>query len=196
MPSLLITPPAVEPITLDQAKDHLRVTNTTDDALISTLIAAARRFAEGYCRRALITQVWDLYVDKFPDAVRGVLEIPFGELQAVTSVTYYDADGALQTLSASLYQVEAIREPARIRPIATETWPATYDQMNAVTVRFTAGYGDAPGDVPEQVVQAMLMLIGHLYENRESSSRAAVITEIPMGTEYLLDPYIILKDVH
>lgn len=195
MATKLITAASVEPLTLTQTKDHLRVTHTTDDALISALIPGARRYAEHYTRRALITQVWELLIDEFPYATRESLEIPFAPLQSIDSITYYDTDGAEQTLPVADYQVDSDSEPGRVAPVVGVTWPGTEDRLNAVTIRFTAGYGDSPGDVPEGIGQAMLMMIGHLYERRETTIVGTIIAEVPFATKALLDPYKIMKAV-
>lgn len=192
MANQLITPPAREAITLDVAKHHLRVTHTDDDALISELIPAARRFAEGYTRRAFITQTWNLLLDGFPAIIR----VPMPPLQAVASINYVDAAGVSQLLDAADYQVDAITEPARIALRFGETWPQTYDELNVVTVQFTAGYGDNVGDVPATIRSAMLMHIAHMYEHRESTVAGVIVTKVPFATEYLLDPYRVMQEVN
>ena len=194
MAKTLITGPALEPLTLTETKDHLRYTASDQDALISELIPASRRFAENYCQRALITQTWDLMRDGFP-AANGSIELPFAPLQSVTSITYTDTAGDPIVLAASLYQVDTISEPGRIAPAFGESWPSTRDELNAVIVRFIAGYGDSPGDVPAGIRQGQLMFVGHMFERRESTITGTIISKVPMATEYLLDPYRILKAV-
>lgn len=191
MPLSEVTAPTYEPLGLQEVKDHLRVTHSDQDALISELIPAARRFAEGYTRRALITQTWDLLLDRFPK----LIELPRPPLQSVTSIAYVDATGTSQTLDAANYQIDAVSAPARVAPSYGNIWPQTYAEMNVVTVRYVAGYGDAGGDVPAGIRQAMLMLIGHLYENPEATISGTIIARVPMGVEYLLDPYRVMKAV-
>jgi uncharacterized phiE125 gp8 family phage protein len=193
MAKSLITAPALEPLTLIETKDHLRYTASDQDALISELIPAARRFAENYCQRALITQTWDFTLDRFP-GWRVPIELPFAPLQSVTSITYTDTAGDPIVLDASLYQVDAASEPGRVAPAFGESWPVTRAELNAVIVRLIAGYGDSPGDVPAGIRQGQLMLIGHLFERRESSA-ALTISKVPQAHEYLFDPYRILKAV-
>lgn len=191
----LVTPPAREPLTLAQTKDHLRVTHATDDAHISVLIPAARRWAESYSRRALITQTWDFKADRFNAWGDQIVELPLPPLQSVTSINYIDDAGASQLLDAADYQVDADSAPARLAPIFGTRWPATYSQLNAVTVRIVAGYGDSPGDIPEGIASAMLMLIGHLYEHRESVVIGAAVNKMAASHEWLLDPYRVMKAV-
>lgn len=188
MPLTLVTAPEVEPITLTEAKLHLRVTENNEDALISALIIAAREGAESFTRRAIITQTWDLTLDEFPEEI----ETPFPKLQSVSSVTYIDTDGNSQTLNASEYTVDTKSEPGRVVEAYGKTWPSTRDVINAVTVRFVAGYGLASA-VPKSLVQGMLMHIGHMYANRESVNIGNISSEIPMSTEYLYLPHRVYR---
>lgn len=193
MAKSLITAPVLEPLTLTEAKDHLRYMQSDQDAAISEMIPAARRAAEKYCQRALITQTWDSVRDGFPK-LNAPIELPASPLQSVTSVTYTDTAGAPIVLASSLYQVDAISEPGRVAPAFGESWPATQAELNTVTVRFVAGYGTSPGDVPAEIRQGMLMLIGHMFERRESTA-ALTISKVPYAHQSLFDPYRILKAV-
>lgn len=178
--------PAAEPLTLAEAKAHLRVDSTSEDALITTLITVARQSAETFTRRALITQTWALKFDAFPDEIT----VPLPPLQSVTSIGYVDSDGAAQTLATSGYQVNTDTQPGRIKPAYGARWPATRaDTYGAVTVTFVAGYGAAGSAVPEPIRQAMLMQIGHMFERRETSIAGTIIAQVPMATEWLLWPY-------
>lgn len=187
----LITAPTTEPVSLAEAKLHLRVDGTADDALITALITAARLAVENFSRRALITQAWILSMDRFPGA--DAILLPRPPLQNGTGtaveITYKLADGTEQTYSAANYVVDTVSEPGRIRLVSTATWPGDeLYPLSAVTISFTAGYGAAE-DVPQIYKQAMLLLIGHWYENREQvTTTGAVPQEIPMGVEYLLWP--------
>jgi hypothetical protein len=182
----LVTPPAAEPISLDEAKLHLRGPSDLDDDLVSALIGTARQMIETRLRRAIITQTWDLYVDAWPygggyynRAIReqgpgtpgwlptsgGVpILLPRPRLQSVTSIEYVDPGGNSQTLDPSEYDV-SLGTPGRITPAYGRTWPSTRNQVDAVKVRFVAGYGDATA-VPNCIKVGMKLLIGHLYENR------------------------------
>ena len=187
----LITAPAREPISLQEAKDHLRVTATDEDALIESLITAARQTIEGrfgVIQRALITQTWDWTLDGFPSDSTVALQVPFPPLQSVTSITYLDGDGASQTWSAAKYTVDAKSLIGRIIPAWDEDYPETRSVINAVTVRFAAGFGGAQQDVPMPIRQAMLLLIGHMYENRETHIMGVAVAELPT-VDRLLAPY-------
>ena len=180
----LVTPPTSEPITLLEVKDHLRVDGSDDDALISVLITAARKWAEEYTGRQFVTATWDWFLDGFCPS----FSAPLPPLQSVTSIKYLDTAGAEQTLDAATYRVDAVSEPGRIALDYGKTWPSTYSVINAVTVRFVAGYGAAAA-VPEPIRQAILILIGELYEQRQESIIGNIQTAVPFGVRALLTPY-------
>ena len=181
MPATLVSAPAEEPVTVTEAKAHLRVDDTNSDTLITSLIVAAREYAETFTRRALITQTWDWIADGFP----GTIVLPLPRLVSVTSITYIDSDGNSQTLAASTYTVDTDSEPGRIVPAFGKSWPVTRAVFNAVTVRFVAGYGAAAA-VPQTIKQAMLLLIGHWYDHREAVAHAQTVVEVPMAVDTLL----------
>ena len=174
---------ATEPITTAEAKTHLRVTGSTDDAYIDTLVKSVRQTAENELRRSLITQTWVRTLDEFPDAIT----LHYPPVIAVTSVKYYDTAGVQQTLDPSLYSLDYQSEPGWIVPAYNEGWPDTLQAINAVEVTYTAGYGTAT-DVPAAIKAWILLHVGHLYENREATMPGISITPLPfLGS--LLDPY-------
>ena len=176
------TPPAVEPLTLGDAKTHLRVVHDHEDALIETLIKAAREIAEDRTWRAFITQTWDVHYDGFGER----LTLPLPPLQEVVHLEYVDASDETQTLDPSEYRVHAGSEPATIT--AVNAWPTVRTGPQSVTVRVRAGYGNAPEDVPEKYRSAMRLLVGNLYEHREAVvvGRASAV-ELPWAARVLLD---------
>jgi len=181
----LSTAPIVEPIALDDMKRHLRILTSDDDAYITDLIKVVRKKVELDLRRALITQTWTMYLDDFP-AGGAVIHIPYPPLQSITSIKYYDTANAQQTWSSSEYEVDIYSEPARVGEVSGYTWPSTYDRLNAVEIIFVAGYGAAGADVPWTVKQAMYMLAGHYYENREATTDYRAVTTVPMAYENLI----------
>ncbi len=190
----LIAGPVDEPITLAEAKAHLRVDLTDDDDLITSLIAAARQHVESQCGRALFTQEWEAHYGGF--AADGVLELPIAPLQEVLAVQYVDTAGQLQTLAVSTYEVDAPAGPdampGSLILAVNATWPATRAVPNAVRVRFNAGYGDVAADVPEDLRRLLLLLVGNWYENREAVTKnapGARLEALPFGAEALLDRY-------
>jgi uncharacterized phiE125 gp8 family phage protein len=181
MTARLITAPATEPVTLAEAKLHLRVDASDEDDLITSLISVARHECENRTGRALITQTWELTQECFEDA----MELPHPPLQAVSSVKYLDEDEVEQTLATTVYRVDGYAEPARVIRTYGETWPdVALDYPSAVRIRYVAGYGDDAADVPPPLKQWMLLHIGHWYANREVSTGRL----LPM-LDGLLDPY-------
>jgi uncharacterized phiE125 gp8 family phage protein len=132
----------------------------------------------------LITQTWDLFLDKFQQKI----EIPFPKLQSITTVKYTDTDGAQQTLSDTLYTVVTNTEPGYIIPAYNQDWPDIRDVPDAVEVRFIAGYGLASTDVPQDMRHAILLLIGTWDENTEDV-QPFNLNQIPFGVKALLDPH-------
>lgn len=186
----LITPPAVEPISLEEAKLHLREDESGQDTEITAIIKAARTYCEGFLSRAFVTQTWELALDSFPSTYRGGVDsnaiiLPRAPLQSVVSITYVDAAGSSQTLAGANYSVDIRQQPGRVIPAYGLSWPTLRGDMNAVVVRFTAGYGNAAA-VPENIKNAMRLLIGHWYENREDSISGTIIQKVPTGVEALL----------
>lgn len=187
----LVTAPAAEPITLAEAKAHLRVDITDDDSLITALITAARQHVEVITRRQLITATWDLTLDTWPDG--DTILVPLPPLQSVTSITYKDSAGTVYTLPTIDYIVDTAEEPGRVVLAYGKTWPSTtLYPAGAITVRFTAGYGAAAA-VPQAIKQALLLMIGHWYENREAVAGGTVQREVPFAVEALLWPYRVLR---
>lgn len=178
----LVSAPALEPISLAEAKAHLRVTSVSEDALISRLIKTARVLAETMTRRAFITQTWDLFFDEFPSEA---IYVPMPTLQEVTFVKYVDLDGNPQTLDPTIYLVDKAREPARITLAWLRFWPTYRNQANSINVRFKAGYGDNATDVAEPVRQAILLSLTNWFENR-SSVGSNSLAELPASAQALL----------
>ncbi len=153
MPLQLVRDAAVEPLSIGDAKLHLRVDIPDDDVLIGALIAAARRFAENLTQRALICQAWRLVIDSFPGPT--LIGVPWGKTftlpqhaivleksaaRSVTAIRYLDMQGGWQTLPSAAYTVDYTSEPCRITPVFGQIWPIPLPQIGAVEVTFTAGY--------------------------------------------------------
>lgn len=174
----LITAPAVEPISLVEAKAHLRVDHADDDDFISFLITAVRQQIDGkdgWLNRALITQTWDMYLDHFPGhgsgyayGCGGEIKIPLPPLQSITSIKYDDSDGVEQTVSSDNYTVDTVSNSGWVVPNISTPWPIAQIGINKVRVRFVAGYGDAGSAVPATIRSWMLLNIGTLYAQRET----------------------------
>lgn len=186
----LVTEPALEPVTLTEAKLHCRVDGTAEDALLTDLIIAATRHAERFTHRRFVSQVWDHRLDGPPCTL---WTSPIAPVISIGSVSYIDTDGTTQTWSSALYQTDIpagpTAGPARLMPIYNGTWPQTRDVLNAFTVRFTVGYGTTAASVPYDIKAAIKLLIGHFYENREAVNVGNMVTPMPLAVESLLWPY-------
>lgn len=197
MSLILITPPGELPLTLEEAKLHLRIEDdvTTEDALIERLIDAARAQVEdSHCWIQLVTASYELRMDRFP--VYGPIVIPRPPLQSVESVKYIDTDGTEQTFSSAQYVVDAksIHTPVRGEVLLAygESWPSIRSEPNAVRVAFTCGFSpDASPSIPVPPVikQWMLLQIGAMFENREAVAEQG-IQPVALGfVDRLLDPW-------
>lgn len=182
MALILVTPPTIEPVTLNEAKLALRVDIDDDDILIEFYISAARSWIEEVCRPrlAMITQTWKYVADEFPSS--DTLELKVCPLISVTSVTYTDENGVTSTIPSTDYVVDAINQPGRLRLKSTASWPSTTLQVvNGFAVNFTAGFGAAVAAVRPELRQAILLLVAHQYENREP---IVVSGAIPKSLEF------------
>lgn len=173
----ILTQPAAEPVSLAEAKMHLRIdtsppTSHPDDLLIENMIKAARRWAEGFQNRVYVTQSWVLSMAIFPHAK--YIEFPRAPLQSLISMAYYD--GTLHTVSfldpsgtplseTDDYIVDVESDPGRLCLKSGKSWPTVTRQANAVQIQFIAGYGD-PAYVPEDIKAAIMLKMTDLYENR------------------------------
>jgi uncharacterized phiE125 gp8 family phage protein len=195
MPLIQLTAPAELPVTLAEAKAHLRVDGADDDTLIAGLLAAAVGHldgAEGLLGRALVEQQWTLVLDAFPASAEKPVRIPLPPLVSVAAVRYVDAAGATQTWDAANWRIAPQGAmPGHLLPVHGESWPTTRTQAAAVEIDFTAGYGAAAG-VPAPLKAAMLLLIGHWYANREAVNVGNIVNELPLAVQSLLAPYRIL----
>ncbi len=193
----LITAPTVSPISLQQAKDHLRISHSDDDTKVQFCIDSATAFVDGedgFLGRCLVTQTWELTIDTFPEAE---IKIPLPPLQQVLTVSYDDSDGNGQTVAPADYYVDVASEAAWLVPITGFTWPTTLDGVNAVRVQFIAGYPpttdsppDLAGNVPASIRQAMLLMIGSYFENRVDEFIDGMEKfPFPFASHSLLRPY-------
>lgn len=181
----LLEAPATTPVTLAEVKEQLRIEHTDDDALLARLInvAVAYTDAQGVLGQAMISQKWGQWVHSVPpQSVR----LSLGPVIQVDAVKYYDADGVLQTDTLSNYQITGVGFATQIGPKEGFNWPVTQDRADAIRIDFTAGYGTTTADIPETLRHAMLMLIGHWYDNRENTMMDE-LSDIPYGFDALLN---------
>lgn len=187
--SIAYTEPAQEPVPLEEAKAEMRITAPDDDASISRRIRDARRYMERFTQRALITQTAIWKISDFPDRLDAVLELPGGKVQSVTSITYVDTAGATQTWGASNYDVDTAYEPGRIALAYNQEWPIVREWNLPITITYTVGYGDDPGDVPSELRTAIIRIAAELIENREETIIGAPIARVVYDAKMLANPY-------
>jgi uncharacterized phiE125 gp8 family phage protein len=176
--------PVITPITLDEAKTHLRIIDDTAlDSYVSSLIEAATGYLDGpggILGRALCPQTYILHLDKFPSCGEA-LEIPMPPLKEIESVDY-SFDGAEESLIENVdFKIKNDgRNHAKIVPIA-KSWP----NADNVEIQFIAGYSQ----VPAPIKQAMLLMIGFWFENRETVNVGNIVSELPFTLAALINPY-------
>jgi hypothetical protein len=209
--------PASEPVTLAEAKLWARIDSTVDDALVTSLIAAARQYAEDYTSRAIITQSWRMTLDRFPGfstlgyrhgygvgpysggfwgqcggswhSFFDAIRLPKPSLISVDQIQYVDVNGTTDTLDPSIYQADTDSEPGRIRAAYGQVWPTTrFEQLGAVKITYTCGYG-LPAAVPEQLKTAIKMLIATWYDPARTSITGRNQSEVPFALRSILDNF-------
>lgn len=178
-----VTAPTVEPVTAAELRLHSRIDDAEETSLLNRLIKTGRRWCEGFLSQVMVNTTFDLTLDEFPAFEIAVPRCP---LVSVTSITYLDSAGTSTTFAAASYIVDTKSKPSRITPAWGVAWPGTRGIINSVTVRFVAGYGAAATAVPDEWKQAVLLLAGHWYENREGSLVGTISKEIEFGVKSLL----------
>lgn len=176
---------AVEPVSIGEVKLHLRLTDdTTEDDLLSGLITTAREYCEKYTGRSFAEQTLELLLDSFP--VVDYIELPSPPLKSVSSVTYKDSAGTINTMAAADYIVDTDRPVGRVALGYGKSWPSfTAYPSNPIRIRFVCGYSM----IPQSLKQAMLLLIGHWYENREGFSTGTIAKQLEFSINALLSQY-------
>ena len=180
MISYLLAGPALEPVTLAEAKAFLRVDDGAEDALVATLITAARLHIEATTCKALVGQSWRVVLDGWPE--EGAVRLPVSPLLSVTAVTAYDEAGGAHAIGLAQFQTEVL--PARLLLPPTVEGMPVLRQRQGLEIDYAAGYGSAASDVPADLRQALLVLVGAWFEHRDSASEA-----IPAGFDRLVAPY-------
>lgn len=152
-----------------------------DDDELSRALAGAHRYAEHYTQTSIGEQLLELALDAFP---LSAITLPRGPVSGITSVKYIDQAGVLQTLASGDYKLDTHSTPARLLPAYGTSWPSTRCEVNAVLIQYNAG--QAAADIDQAVISALLLITGHLYENREDST-PGTLNNIPLGADTLLD---------
>lgn len=192
-----VTPPSVEPVSLAEARVHLRQEaeeSLPDDAQVEALITAAREWVEAHIGYVTVQRELKLHLDQFPSG--DTITLPRSKLISIDSVEYVDRNGDTQTWAASNYSADTASEEGRLLRAVGVEWPESRAQRQGVTITYTAGWPDdgaSPPDyaanVPKAIKQAMLLLVGHWYANRESVAIGTITATVPQAVEFLLSPY-------
>lgn len=182
---ILVAAPGVTPVSLLEAKAHLRVDFNDEDTLISLCIDKAVAAIDGPfgIGRCMVTQSWLLSLDCFPEYE---ICIPLGPVASITSIKYLDSAGVEQTLAPSSYWPSLKCEPATVSPAYGATWPIHRAMPGSVKIEFVAG--TAAASVPADLRAAVLLLIGHYYDHRAAAAEGQM-SELPIGVEAILNRY-------
>ena len=184
--SLIMTgAPALEPVTLAEAKAHLRVDSALEDTFIASLITTSRLQVEAILGVALITQNWTWRFDRWP---RGGVEFPLSPVSAVASVRIQNSDSSYSAVAPANYIVDGRGAPPRLIAASTN-FPNPGVAALGIEIQFAAGYGALASDVPAPLRQAILLLVGHWFENREPFVEGAMPKSFPDAVIGLLEPY-------
>lgn len=180
-----ISGPLVEPVTISEAKSHLRIDQdfTDDDLYLQSLISAARHYVETVTDRTLVKSQWQLKLDMFPS---WDIELPRPPIMVGNiTVTYVPSDGVYTPVSFTNFRTDMDATPAVIRPQWNGTWPTCRGAENDVVITYWAGYGDTPADVPPPARHSILMLLAGWYANREAVVQGGM-NPVPMAVDVML----------
>ncbi len=180
--------PTVEPLSLAEAKAHLRLETSADDALVTSLIITSRLHIEAALGLALTAQDWTLVLDAWP--ATGVVNIPMRPVTAVTAVRVRASDGTPSVVPTATYVFEGAGLPPRLVP-ASGALPNPGRAAGGIEIDFTAGFGTTAGSVPEPIRQALKLLVAHWYEHRDPVEIGDPATAIPPAVSALLKPYAV-----
>jgi uncharacterized phiE125 gp8 family phage protein len=179
--------PAVEPVSLAEVKEHLRVDGPDEEPLIVALITTARLTIEHLAGLALVTQRWAVLLDAWPDA--SAIELPVAPVASVDAIRVYDEADLASVIDPAEYFADLASRPARLVRRGQLGWPAPGRVANGIEIELTAGFGATPEAVPETLRWAMLMLVGHWFETRAAVEANTQLRHVPLAVQAVLGPY-------
>jgi len=188
---ILLTPPTVEPVSLDEVKSHARIDHNVDDVLLGSLLFAARQWCEHYTRRAFINQTWDLALSVVPE--KRYVNLPRSPLESITHVQLFDDNDNAKTWDEENYFADTVSDVGRLYLREGACWPDASRCSNGVVITYVAGYGIDGSFVPEPIKLAIKQLVLHWYEYRGDAVQSNILSKAPLTVEALLDPYRILS---
>lgn len=186
MALVMTSGPAAEPVTVAEAKAHLRIDHSAEDVLIGSLILTSRLHIEAALGIALIAQGWRLLLDSWPRGAQ--VRVPLRPLIAVSEIRVRAADGTPTVVDADAYEPDTASNSPRIVRTAA-SWPQPGRAAHGIEIDFTAGFGTTADDVPAPIKQAVLLLVAHWYEHRDPIEIGSEATVIPHGISDLLAPW-------
>lgn len=186
MALVTLTPPVQFPVSLDDAKGQIRGTGNAEDDTLQRMIAAATARVESYLRRRLIRQLVELRLDRLAPR----LSLPLAPVIEIDEILCEGPDGAEISVPGERYRLLNAAEGPVVVLEDGQAWPDHRRRAESVRVRFWAGYGPDPEDVPEDIRHALLMLVGHFFEHREAVLAGAAVAELPLGFSWIADPHV------
>lgn len=189
MTVLLIQPPSVEPVTLAEAKAHLRIAGDDDDEYLAAQITAARIQVETTTRRLLVDQVWRIYRDDWP--ANGRIDLPLTPVADVVEVVLYDESGTPSVLPPARWRLDTAATPARLALIGTP--PVSPRLFNGLEIDVRCGFGPSGLSVPQPLRLAIVMLVARWYENREGYGLGIVPSSVADAFEALVAPHRVMR---
>lgn len=186
MALVLTSGPSAEPVTVAEAKAHLRIDGSEEDVLLASLILTSRLHVEAALGLALIDQTWRLTLDRWPAS--GIVELPIAPLQAVTNVFVLDGNGDAVAMPATRYLVDIAAKPPRI-VWNSAVLPMPGISINGIEINVAAGFGPDAASVPAPLKHAILMLTAHWYEHRDPVEIGSAATRIPDAVADLIQPF-------
>jgi uncharacterized phiE125 gp8 family phage protein len=186
--SLVMTSgPALEPVSLAEAKAHLRLDGTVEDSLVQSLVITSRLHIEAALGLALVTQSWSYFLDRWPRS--GRISLPIRPVAAISHVRAWSADGGSVLLDTADFLLDGQGLPPRLVLRGGVVPVEPLRALNGIEIGFTAGFGPSAEDVPATIRHALLLLVAHWYENREPVEIGAGANAVPAMVSELLAPY-------
>lgn len=186
MSLVLIEPPLLEPVTLAEAKAHLRIDLADEDVVIQSLILTSRLHVEAALGLALVQQRWSYFIDAWPRTE--IVTLPLRPVQSLDAIRLHAADGGVTTLTSA--DVGTLDSDVRDSRFVLDTMPPSPGRKaSGIELMFTAGFGAVAADVPAPIRHALLLLVAHWYEHRDPGEIGTEKTRIPAAVSDLLMPY-------
>jgi uncharacterized phiE125 gp8 family phage protein len=186
MALVLTSGPAQEPLSLSDVKAHLRIDNSAEDVLLSSLMLTSRLHVEASLNLALITQSWMMVLDRWPAC--DFVEIPMSPLQAINEVRVKTSANTVVAVPATTYLVDIASKPPRlVWNMVARTDPGI--KAGGIEIDFTAGFGSTGASVPSPLKHALLLLTAHWYEHRDPVEIGSSAARIPEAVSDLIQPF-------